>query len=594
MKETAGFWEYLSLFVIEVGGGILLGVTVGLVAVYCIKRMIYDGILVVTLMVIFTYSIYLFAEFSTFRISGITSLAVFALYMNALGKTWLFGETGEYVSSFWSYLVFVAETNIFIIAGVMVGSSLLHLRFQSGEITLTTELVSSLYIYLFAVVARFLSIGVFIKYLRRLGEGLNWKEVLLLTVAGLKGAIGIALAMQIFKSKDFGEITSYLVMIHVTANSLITLIIHGTAAGVMVRLLGLSSLKKVEYKFFKEYLFSFKASVHERLEHMKDEAPADNMIQWDEVETQVGLPAWVSMAKDTDDIIANKKFKDESKFEKSLIYKLENALKDHAGDRQPIGDELGEKNALFDLVVEFRKRFIKDLIAKYWEFHDANVTTPAALMLLIQSANYDLDRMAEEIESWNWIRNEMSFNIRIFSELMKVTGINQLAKSSLFEYVSYCYDVVSSYIKANEEVRSELSIFYQKSEHKNEDEEYQILLNILNESEENQKEAEFFMDNYLEPSFPEIEKEVKTRKASFFILHTFKSTPAPTQTSSTRTTRTASSSPTSTTSSTRSSAPSPSNSTSPTPSGRSPASSRPSPRTRSATSSRRCRPPSCR
>lgn len=68
-----------------------MGVAVGLIAVYCIKRMIYDGILVVTLMVIFTYSIYLFAEFSTYKISGITSVAVFALYMNAFGKTWLFG-----------------------------------------------------------------------------------------------------------------------------------------------------------------------------------------------------------------------------------------------------------------------------------------------------------------------------------------------------------------------------------------------------------------------------------------------------------------------------------------------------------------------
>ena len=46
---------------IEVGGGIIFGVAVGMVAVYCIKRMIYDGILVVTLMVIFTYSIYLLA-----------------------------------------------------------------------------------------------------------------------------------------------------------------------------------------------------------------------------------------------------------------------------------------------------------------------------------------------------------------------------------------------------------------------------------------------------------------------------------------------------------------------------------------------------
>ena len=124
------------MFIIEVGGGVILGVTFGLVAVYCIKRMIYDGILVVTIMVIFTYTIYLLAEFSTFKVSGIVSLAVFALYMNAFGKTRIFGETQEYVESFWSYLVFVAETNIFIIAGVMVGSTLMHLHFNSTVINI--------------------------------------------------------------------------------------------------------------------------------------------------------------------------------------------------------------------------------------------------------------------------------------------------------------------------------------------------------------------------------------------------------------------------------------------------------------------------
>ena len=77
-------------------------------------------------------------------------------------------------------------------------------------------------------------------------------------------------------------------------------------------------------------------------------------------------------------------------------------------------------------------------------------------MLLIQSANFDLDKETEEIESWNWIKNEISFMMRIFSEMMKLTLVNELAKSHLFEYVSFCYDVVSSYIKANEQVREEL------------------------------------------------------------------------------------------------------------------------------------------
>lgn len=146
-------------------------------------------------------------------------------------------------------------------------------------------------------------------------------------------------------------------------------------------------------------------------------------------------------------------------------------------------------------------------------------------MLLIQSANSDLDKETEEIESWNWIKGEITFMIKIYSELMKLTIINELAKSYLFEYVSFCYDVVSSYIKANEQVREDLEDFYNTHDYKDRQEEINILRNIMRESEENQKEAEFFLVNYLEPSFPEIEKEVKTRKVSFFVLHSFKGNP---------------------------------------------------------------------
>lgn len=99
-------------------------------------------------------------------------------------------------------------------------------------------------------------------------------------------------------------------MIHVTANSIITFIIHGTSVGLLVKVLGLSSIKKVEYKFFKEYLFSFKASVYERFQNLKEEAKEDNMVDWDEVESQIGLTIYTEMIKKTDQILTHKTFKD--------------------------------------------------------------------------------------------------------------------------------------------------------------------------------------------------------------------------------------------------------------------------------------------
>lgn len=36
---------------------------------------------------------------------------------------------------------------------------------------------------------------------------------------------------------------------------------------------------------------------------------------------------------------------------------------------------------------------------------------------------------------------------------MKISVLNQVARSYLFSYISYCYDIVSSYIEASESVR---------------------------------------------------------------------------------------------------------------------------------------------
>ena len=155
--------------------------------------------------------------------------------------------------------MFVAETSIFMIAGVLVGGNIMSLQY--GGLDINTELVITIYIYLIVLFSRFVSISVFIKYLKKLGEGINWSEIIVLTFAGLKGAIGIALAMHVYNNKNYSSIVSSLFLLHVTTNSLITLILHGMGTTLIVKMLGMSSLKRVEYKFFQEYFYSFEASV---------------------------------------------------------------------------------------------------------------------------------------------------------------------------------------------------------------------------------------------------------------------------------------------------------------------------------------------
>ena len=111
----------IPLILTETFGGIFFGLMFGFIASFFIKRISSNGVLVVTIMIIFCYSIYMIMEFTLIKVSGIVALVTFGIFMGAFGKAHLVGEASAAMDSFWTYAVFIAETSIFLIAGVLVG-----------------------------------------------------------------------------------------------------------------------------------------------------------------------------------------------------------------------------------------------------------------------------------------------------------------------------------------------------------------------------------------------------------------------------------------------------------------------------------------
>jgi len=87
--------------------------------------------------------------------------------------------------------------------------------------------------------------------------------------------------------------------------------------------------------------------------------------------------------------------------------------------------------------------------------------------------------------------------------------LGRFAKSLLFSYIYNIYDIVSCYMEA-------LSILKEEASHYNFPQ--NLLLEIINEVEDNKKSAVEYLQDYLEVSFPEISKELHTKKAAFEIL----------------------------------------------------------------------------
>ena len=65
------------------------------------------------------------------------------------------------------------------------------------------EVYIAVMIYVVCIFARFVSITCFIKWLQNLGYGMTMKEAFIIAFTGLKGAIGISLAMLVYENHHY-------------------------------------------------------------------------------------------------------------------------------------------------------------------------------------------------------------------------------------------------------------------------------------------------------------------------------------------------------------------------------------------------------
>lgn len=100
--------------------------------------------------------------------------------------------------------------------------------------------------YLLVLVVRFVQVFSFYPLFRKIGLKSNWREAVFLSYGGLRGAVGIAMSITLYRtvineatSSDDQKFATTLVFLS-GGVSLLTLLLNGTAAGPVLRLLKLS------------------------------------------------------------------------------------------------------------------------------------------------------------------------------------------------------------------------------------------------------------------------------------------------------------------------------------------------------------------
>jgi CPA1 family monovalent cation:H+ antiporter len=176
--------EVLKLLIKEIGGGILLGFTLGYIAFTLMKRINHYQTEVLLTLAVVMGGITLAP---VFHFSGALAMVVAGLFIGNKGSAEAMSdETNDYVHKFWEMIDEIMNSILF----VLIGLELLIIPFQ----------LSFLYIGLISIVvilvARFVSLTV-PSFIFRFSYEFPKNTYLLMTWGGLRGGISIALALSL-------------------------------------------------------------------------------------------------------------------------------------------------------------------------------------------------------------------------------------------------------------------------------------------------------------------------------------------------------------------------------------------------------------
>ena len=232
-------------------GGPLLGISVGVIVVWMLDYFVKeDSEAQITLTVVAAFSCFLAAEGTDMEVSGVLAVVFFGLYLSE----WAAYEEKIAFSlkTFWGEADFIADTIIFVVAGLIVSSVI-----WNGDIGgWDWAFLGMLYIFLHVI--RFVAILILWPVLKsKRGYGKRWgkREMAVLTFSGLRGTVGLSLAliaqdMLRSRGQEDDEKNGGLIVFSMSGIVFLSLVLNGSLMNPLIQALGLDRESRAEEALF--------------------------------------------------------------------------------------------------------------------------------------------------------------------------------------------------------------------------------------------------------------------------------------------------------------------------------------------------------
>lgn len=217
-------------------GGVAMGLAFGLVALVGLA-LVCEMFEVETSITVITAFLGFWTAQSPARLSGVICNVTSGLLLSALGKSLVTPSAREPLAHFWELLGWMANTIVFVYSGVLVTA------FSWSCAGAPHEWYDYLFVlayFAFLQVLRFVLLGVFHPALAWRQKWYSWRQAMVVSLSGLRGAVSLILALEVGESETVPDEVRSRVVLWTTGVVALSLLVNGLAISPALTLLGLN------------------------------------------------------------------------------------------------------------------------------------------------------------------------------------------------------------------------------------------------------------------------------------------------------------------------------------------------------------------
>ncbi len=459
--QTAEMNPFLDFLKVAIGGT-LFGLIMARLVMFWLKKVFNDAMVEIVVLLASAYLTFFIAE-DFLHVSGVLAIFGLGITMASVGKTRISPEVVKFLHEFWELAVYLANTLIFIIVGVVIAS---RVHFNM------TDFIILLILYIGIHVARAAMLAILYPFMKRSGYGFDFKDLVVTWYGALRGAVGLALAL-IVAGTELIPVEVRNQFLFLTAGIvLLTLLVNATTIKFLVNKLGLTKIAASKAIIINQ---TFKA-VNEKMQTRLKEISSERYF------------------KNADTEVINK-FLPEFK-----NIKVESTIKTNE-------------------LAELRRRVLEKEKATYWEQFDKGIISSETVIKLSESISEMLDRNGNMPLDERSDLEDMLRNSKFLNRLQRIKWLFYIYRQLNYNKLVLSYDFGMGFVEAQNE-NLELIDSFKELDLSPQDETNIELLR--DEISQNIIHGQTFLRNF-KKFYPDIYVEVATKKAVQTLLNDEKS-----------------------------------------------------------------------